>query len=577
MGNEANWEESLRLRLSGERNLRMSESDDEVWKSILAGDHVRARTNLLFFSKPGGFAGRVAFLIEKIETAFSAAAEGKERMLRFALLFGIDLSSAATEWVLRKTVPDAALAHAGESVLTLLRGLCEKDPDAERKLLAELRIETNARVSAEGVGAEDERQKLVLHYAGKSLAEYAGVVIAEVRGSNLTEAAVANIDGSSETEIGNDYADFLQFVVWRGGSFATTNPLLIKFAYDIDNERWNGEIDREIRALFPVGGIPGILAEGGARLGEAIDRIVANLTIAVVMRNCLLLRPIFLHTQGSRGYVSLQINPRNHDDSESMIREARAIYEELERRLGGVPNVVIKLPATSASLRAAESLTLSGIGVNLTLTFSMYQALPFAKILSGGHCLNSFISIMNGRLAFPVRDELKARNVPQGVEAARLAGVEIARKAFRRIYGKPSDGGLGLDPSRVRILIASLRIYDAWIPDISELWGIPLITVFPNVRRSFETIGSRERNSVKAETPRQVVETLLESEIFRQAWWTEADGKHGKPARELSLAPADSAAVADWVPIRETLSQFIGAYAQMCEIAGKRMEHVAVG
>jgi len=578
MGNEASWEESLRVRLAGERDLRMNESEDEIWNSILAGDHARARAQLLFFTRTEDFLGRVSSLTGRVEKAFSGAgAERREGLLRFALYFGIDLSSAVTEWVLRKAVRKADLTAAGRKVLALLGRLCDVDPSIQGKLLAELRIETAARVNAEGVTIEEDKQKLVHSYVGTTLAEYARVVIEEIQGSNLAESAVDNIAGNSETEIGNDYADFLQFVVWRGGSFATTNPLLIKFAYDIDNERWSKEIDHEIRSLFPADAIPVMLSEGGSRLAEAVDRIVANLTIAVVMRNCLLLRPVFLHTQGRRGYISLQINPRNHDDSDGMIREATAIYEELERRIGGVPNVVIKLPATCASLRAAESLTRRGIGVNLTLTFSLFQALPFAKILSGGRCPVSFISIMNGRLAFPVRDELKARNVPQGIEAARLAGVEIARKASARIYGKPSDGGLGIDASRVMILIASLRVYDSWIPDISELWGVPLITVFPNVRRSFETIGSRERHSVKDATPRPVVETLLESEIFRQAWWTEADGSRGKPARELSLAPGDGVAVADWTPVRETLSQFIGAYAQMCEIVGKRMALVAAG
>ena len=59
--------------------------------------------------------------------------------------------------------------------------------------------------------------------------------------------------------------------------------------------------------------------------------------MAVVEENCRLLRGIFLVTEGREGYVSLQVNPKNHYDGEAMVREASALYGDLEKRLGGVP------------------------------------------------------------------------------------------------------------------------------------------------------------------------------------------------------------------------------------------------
>ena len=179
-------------------------------------------------------------------------------------------------------------------------------------------------------------------------------------------------------------------------------------------------------------------------------------------------------------------------------------------------------------------------------------------------------------MAFPVRDELKAMGTPGGERAARWAGVEVARKACSCIYDSPAEGGLGVDPARVKVMIASLRIYDDWIPDISELWGIPLITIFPNVRRTYD---SHPRNyegiTLSRSTPTEEMHVLFESEIFRQAWWLPGDAEECKPQRVLSLAPDDAAALADWPPVAQTLGQFIDLYRQMGAMVVDRMRVLA--
>jgi transaldolase len=269
------------------------------------------------------------------------------------------------------------------------------------------------------------------------------------------------------------------------------------------------------------------------------------------------------------------VNPRLHDDPARMADEATALHRELTRRLGGVPNVVFKLPSTAAGLEAAARLAAAGIGVTITLTFSVAQADAFARVLRTSRAPVSYIAIMNGRMAFPVRDELKAAGVPGGVEAARWAGVEVTRKACRRLYGPEGEGGLGVDPGRVKIMIASLRIYDDWLPDLSELWGVPLITIFPNVRRAYD---SHPRpfagNALAQSTPADAVQTMMKSEIFRQAWWMPGDPEAARPARPLSLDRRDSTALAQWAPMAQTLKQFIELYDQMGAMVRARIRAV---
>jgi transaldolase len=237
---------------------------------------------------------------------------------------------------------------------------------------------------------------------------------------------------------------------------------------------------------------------------------------------------------------------------------------------------VIKVPSTAAGLVAARELTSRGIGVTITLTFSLFQALPFAAVLAQGSALVSYIAIMNGRLAFPVRDELKRGSIPRGVEAARWAGVEVARKTCRRLYASIRDGGLGVDPVRVKVMVASLRIYGDWIPDVSELWGVPLVTIFPNVRRAYDaTPRPPPALALSGPTPAEELDVLLKSEIFRQAWWTESDGSRGRPDRLLTLDPVDAPAVSRWAPVRETLDQFIGTFDEMRSMVRERMRALA--
>ncbi len=568
-------EQQLKQRIAREKEREQRLSDDELWARLETGDYVGVRGSLLYFTTPALLPARLSTILRRIEAWMPASSPGqKVEMLRLLTFLAIDLRSAAPEWVLLKSVPRPDLEAMAESVLQTLTRITAAEPRAEQELREELAADAVARLKAEGL-AEQQAAECARQLTGTSLCAYARAIVEEVHRSNLRAAAGAYHAGRLVTVLGNDYAEFLPTMIWLGGSFVTTNPVLIKIAWDIDPPYWNRCVDEMIRGRFQRSELAGLLSGSAQALGEAIEAVCRTITISVVERNCRLLRPVFLTTGGEQGYVSLQVNPAAHDDPQRMAEDAAGIYAELERRLGGVPNVVIKVPSTAAGLQAARTLTAQGIGVTITLTFSLFQAVPFARVLSQGHALVSYIAIMNGRLAFPVRDEMTAAGVPGGVEASRWAGVEVARKACARLYGPREKGGLGVDSRKVKIMIASLRIYGDWIPDISELWGVPLITIFPNVRRAYD---AKPRplvsDSLSGAAPEADLRILLKSEIFRQAWWTEQDGDPDRPHRPLTLDPTDSAAVSQWAPVRETLTQFIGTYTEMGGMVKARMESI---
>jgi transaldolase len=79
-----------------------------------------------------------------------------------------------------------------------------------------------------------------------------------------------------------------------------------------------------------------------------------------------ILRPIYERSGGSDGFVSFECTPDVADDAEATVAQALDLWRRL-----GLPNVMIKVPATSAGVGAIEELTAAGVNVNVTLLFSV--------------------------------------------------------------------------------------------------------------------------------------------------------------------------------------------------------------
>ena len=587
----------MRQRIRQERDREQRVTIEEVCRRISDGEIVRAVGNLLFHTAPPALGEKLKVVLDEISrTLTSGDVAVQTHVLDFLVNLAIGLRSFLPNWVLAPALDCVAIDALARKVTDATENFTVVVGQAAAELAARVRKETITRLKAEGTTDESQAAAMADCLMGNSLVDYVSNIAAELRGSNLMRAAEARFlrrmpsgKGRTQTQLGNDYAAFLQYVIWLGGSFVTTNPALVKLAWDTDPELWNKRVDDLILLKYTSDQLSKLLRGPQSELNAAIQTINSTVTMAVVQENCRLLRDIFLVTEGREGYVSLQVNPKNHDDWQQMVTEAKNLYGSLENQFGGVPNVVFKLPATAAGISAAEKLTSEGIGVTITVEFSVFQALGFAEVLNRGKMLVAYLALMNGRLAYPVRDEMKTKGVPGGVEAARWAGVEVARKAYRRLYAPPEQGGMGVDPERIKLLIASLRIYDDWIPDISQLWGCPVITIFPNVRRKFDispaTRGqglppTQVRGSIDftgdavlGATPDDQLKVLLESEIFRQAWWVPGDPEQYRPKRVLTLETKDSEALLKWPPVANTLGEFIDLYEKMGQMVKERIRN----
>lgn len=90
-----------------------------------------------------------------------------------------------------------------------------------------------------------------------------------------------------------------------------------------------------------------------------------------------ILRPVYDSTEGTDGFVSLEVSPHLAHDSNATIAEAHRLWQAVDR-----PNLMIKVPATAAGIPVIETLIAEGLNVNATLMFSLghYGAVAHAFI-----------------------------------------------------------------------------------------------------------------------------------------------------------------------------------------------------
>lgn len=563
----------LQKQIRDDLRKQQSLSLDEVVAMIEEGQAEEAADHLIFFSPPGAFAPSLQTIRRQLADRFSHASRVlRKRSISFLTHLTLDLSSLMVSWNLQDSHRHGGQALADAQILAEIRENLkvvaeweDASPAIVEELVGEWKAQATARFVAEQCG---QPGVLADDLVGNSVRHYLGNMAAAIRRSNLRRIAEMYIAGLNGTELGNDFATYLKYTMYLGVSFVTTNPVLVGMAWDADPAYWDPVMDDLVAAN------PGADQDDLARLA----------TLEVVLANMRLLRPIFLLTEGHRGCVSLQVNPKKHGDASVMVADATDIYEDLTRRLdGGVPNVIFKLPATLGGLQACRALTKRGIGVNITVNCALFQQLRFAEAIAEGQSIFSTLTEINGRLAHPVRDELLGKLpelAPLGIseadarEAAAWAGVAVVKKLQRLLEEK------GYDLQRVKPLVASLRVYrdrpghdrlPSAYPDITEDLGTSIITVFPHVRRAFDQEPEMDLHpdQVHEPVPSHVLDVLAHSDIFKQTYyvadrnWVEVEDERFRPVRILTLE--DEREVAAWSPVHATLRQFCSGYDEFVE------------
>lgn len=151
-----------------------------------------------------------------------------------------------------------------------------------------------------------------------------------------------------------------QFVEQKGITGITSNPAIFQKAI-----AGNAIYDQAIKA--------------GIQAGLSVQDIYESLIFEDIRDACDILRPVYEQTDKLDGYVSIEVPPSIAHDTESTIAEAKRYYAQIDR-----PNVMIKIPGTTAGLPAVRAVIAAGINVNVTLLFSVQSYLGCAEAYMQG-------------------------------------------------------------------------------------------------------------------------------------------------------------------------------------------------
>lgn len=563
--------QQLTDRISKEKEIKTKMSIDKIVFQIKAGQFKEASLDVTLLIKPHLFSSFLNILRANLDSLFyTSDLSFQKNSFLFLINLTVNLKSFLPCWNLQNEnfYPENVLSRNQIDCQVsenqdLLRKWERDNSTLHKEVFSFLSQITKERLESEGVN-KDGLQATANKIVGNSIEHYLDQMFSFIESSNLKKIAEMRNNESTLTEVGNDYAAHLQETMWLGASFVTTNPQLVYLNLERKLDISDSRIDELIRQFLNTSHLIKVVTDIKE---ETIEQLTDIFISEVVLNNARLLRGIFLLTNGDMGYVCLQVNPSNHGMPEKMLEQALGIYLYLYRQLGGIPNVVFKLPGTKAGLQVAEILTQVGIGVTITVDFGLFQLIPFAEAINSGKSIASHLVLMNGRLAFPVRDELLALGVRDARKVAQWAGVAVAKKAYKLLYFKEN---LGCEPRKVKLLIASLRNYDNFFPDIIELIGVPIITVFPDIRRQFDS-SFRDLNPMAVRNPidESILKSLCKSEIFKQAYYLPGDPEVFKPKSVLSLEKVNQ--VQNWPPVKATLNGFTRAHESTKERLRERV------
>ncbi|HSN12928.1 MAG TPA: transaldolase family protein [Propionibacteriaceae bacterium] len=311
-----------------------------------------------------------------------------------------------------------------------------------------------------------------------------------------------------------------------GAVGATCNPVIALSSIRSDLPRWTGRI-----------------AELAHELPEASESEIGwKIVEEVSLDAATLLLPAFDAHNGRNGRLSMQTDPR-------LARSAEALVAQAEYFSGLAPNIIVKVPATEVGVAAIEEATYRGVSINVTVSFTLAQALATGEAIERGllrreaegkdtSTMGPVVTLMVGRLddwlkVVYERDQLCFD--PGYLEWAGIA-------TFKRAYEEFQARGL-----RARLLVAAFRN----TLQISELIGGDVVISPPFAwQRRYQNGGSPEaRMDVPVE--QRVLDALLTMPEFVKAY--EPDG----------LAPSE---FLSYGATARTLRQFLAADEELDQI-----------
>ncbi len=248
---------------------------------------------------------------------------------------------------------------------------------------------------------------------------------------------------TTPTVLWNDSADpreLSEAITW-GAVGATCNPVIALAALKAERPTWAARI-ADYAAAHPT-----------ATEDEIGWAMVARLSVEAAA----LLVPAFERYKGVNGRLSIQTDPRFYRDTERLVEQA-VEFSTL------APNMIVKIPVTSAGVAAFEEATYRGVSINATVSFTVAQAVAVAEAVERGlrrreaegldvSTMGPVCTIMVGRTDDWMRVSAEKEQITVDPGIMEWAGVAVFKNAYR-IY---QERGY-----RTRLLSAAFRNHMHW-------------------------------------------------------------------------------------------------------------------
>jgi len=226
---------------------------------------------------------------------------------------------------------------------------------------------------------------------------------------------------TTPTCLWNDSAasDELRYSIDNGAVGATCNPIIVLDVLKKELPIWSRSI-HDLVDQMPA---------------ATEDQIAWRVVEDISAKGAALLKPIFVEHRGRNGRLSIQTDPRLYRNTEAIVNQA-SHFSRL------APNMIVKIPATSAGIPAIEEATYRGISVNATVSFTLPQAIAVAEAIERGlrrreaedkeiARMGPVCTIMVGRLDDWIKVIAERGGVTVNPEYLEWAGVAVFKKAYR--------------------------------------------------------------------------------------------------------------------------------------------------
>lgn len=176
-----------------------------------------------------------------------------------------------------------------------------------------------------------------------------------------------------------------------------------------------------------------------------VDTAIRTITTDDVREACEVFTRVYEKTGGVNGRVSIEVDPRLAHETQETIKQAKELWSIVNK-----PNLLIKIPATSAGLEAITEVIAEGISVNVTLIFSLerYEQVIQAylagleKARAAGKDLSTIYSVASffvSRVDTEIDKRLEANSDSSSTDFLGKAGLANARLAYK-IYQDYFEG-----------------------------------------------------------------------------------------------------------------------------------------